>query len=604
MGDSDCEIVYVSHEANPTQLWSVEKVAAAGLKRYVIDEKISQYQASHSEWAKEKLCDVAEEITKEVKKECPKLVSLIVRNIVWTVLSSKQSGSCVDGSKKEEYEEKIVQALSSGLGFGDRDEADDVSSEEEGCGGTWSGVLCAATQDMNSSVNASAVLLEYEDVPAKLVDRVRLRYNALQICSVEGGGEGARREVGGEGSSSDPVEAVEVHDNGGGRSAEGETREGFFTASLHVGKVNRELRAEFEDAKAAMPLAKCTDEEWCALCHWCGGRQAKGDRCVFHRFARKEWFRSYQGLLLLMYREAPETFSRIQSSSSASTALKRKLHFLVKVFTSSLADINLAEVNPSYVSSRFRAMKHENGGMNVASIKALLTSFRIYFNVVRIDAAQKKVSILAQQPVEQFVKRNEEFKKARSLNLFEESRKRKLGSEVSGDEETEGEGSVKGAEGEEAGGGTALTKKERYGAGLQTIFTGVGIDLGDDAILKALSEHQCMPESAARALERLHWKNAVFTAGSIVDARYSSGQTFYRARVVEKQADGKFLIDWDDGDGKDRVKSSSELRMPRIDMREWSILADGYHVGQFPSFGKEQRAASKSKVLSVACVLM
>jgi hypothetical protein len=249
-------------------------------------------------------------------------------------------------------------------------------------------------------------------------------------------------------------------------------------------------------------------------------------------------------------------------------------------------------------------MKHENGGMNVASIKALLTSFRIYFNVVRIDAAQKKVSILAQQPVEQFVKRNEEFKKARSLNLFEESRKRKLGSEVSGDEETEGEGSVKGAEGEEAGGGTALSKKERYGAGLQTIFTSVGIDLGDDAILKALSEHQCMPESAARALERLHWKNAVFTAGSIVDARYSSGQTFYRARVVEKQADGKFLIEWDDGDGKDRVKSSSELRMPRIDMREWSILADGYHVGQFPSFGKEQRNASKSNVLKVVCVSM
>jgi hypothetical protein len=96
----------------------------------------------------------------------------------------------------------------------------------------------------------------------------------------------------------------------------------------------------------------------------------------------------------------------------------------------------------------------------------------------------------------------------------------------------------------------------------------------------------------------------VFKAGSIVDARYSTGQTFYRARVVQKQVDWKFLIDWDDGDGRDRVKSSSELRFPRIDMLEWRTLADGYHVGDFPCFGKVQRAASKSKVLSVACVLM
>ena len=44
MADPDCEILYVSLEANPTQLWSVEKVAAAGLKRYVIDAKITEYQ--------------------------------------------------------------------------------------------------------------------------------------------------------------------------------------------------------------------------------------------------------------------------------------------------------------------------------------------------------------------------------------------------------------------------------------------------------------------------------------------------------------------------------------------------------------------------------
>jgi hypothetical protein len=96
----------------------------------------------------------------------------------------------------------------------------------------------------------------------------------------------------------------------------------------------------------------------------------------------------------------------------------------------------------------------------------------------------------------------------------------------------------------------------------------------------------------------------VFKAGSIVDARYSTGQTFYRARVVQKQVDWKFLIDWDDGDGWDRVKSSSELRFPRIDIQEWRTLADGYHVGQFPSFGKEQRNASKSIVLKVVCVSM
>jgi len=190
------------------------------------------------------------------------------------------------------------------------------------------------------------------------------------------------------------------------------------------------------------------------------------------------------------------------------------------------------------------------------------------------------------------------------LNLFEEMRKRTRESEASGDEETEGEASGNSGEGDEAGPGNLLSRKERYAAGLQRTFSSVGIKLGDEVVLKALSEHQGAQESAARALERSYWKHAVFTDGSIVDARYSTGQTFYRARVVQKQVDGKFLIDWDDGDGWDRVKSSSELRFPRIDMREWRTLADGYHVGDFPSFGKVQRAASKSKVLSVACVLM
>jgi hypothetical protein len=603
MTDPDCEILYVSHEANPTQLWSVQKVAAAGLKRYVIDEKIRQYQASHPEWASQNICDVTDEITKEVKKECPKLVSAIVRNIVWTVLSSKQSGSCAEGSKKNEYEEKIVVALASGLGFGDRDEADNVSSEEEGCGGSWSGVVCAATQEMNHSVNANAVLLEYEDVPAKLVDRVRRRYQTLELVLVEGGAQGARRECGEQETSPEVVEAVEVEENAGGRSGEGESREAIFNPRLQIGQVNREVRAEFEDAKALMPLAKCTEQEWCALCHWCGGRQAKQDRCVFHRFARKEWFRSYQGLLLLMHREAPETFCQIQSSSSASTALKRKLNFLLQVFTSPRADIILAEVNPSYVSSRFRLMKHQTGNaMNVASIKALLTSFRIYFNVVRIDAAQKSVSISAQGAVEQFVQRNAEFEEARRLNLFE-GRKRKRGSEASGDEETEGEASGHAGEGEEVG-PENMSRKERFAAGLQRIFSSVGIQLGDEVVLKALSEHQGAPESAARSLERSYLKQAVFTHGSIVDARYSTGQTFYRARVVKKQSDGKFLIEWDDGDEQDCVKSSSELRLPRIDIREWRTLADGHHVGDFPCFGKVQRAASKCIVLSVAFVLM
>ena len=77
-----------------------------------------------------------------MKKDCPRLVLHIVRNIVWTVLSSKQSGSCTEGSKKDEHEEKIVKELTSGVAFGDLDEEEDMSSDEEGCGGSWSGVLC------------------------------------------------------------------------------------------------------------------------------------------------------------------------------------------------------------------------------------------------------------------------------------------------------------------------------------------------------------------------------------------------------------------------------------------------------------------------------
>ena len=118
----------------------------------------------------------------------------------------------------------------------------------------------------------------------------------------------------------------------------------------------------------------------------------------------------------------------------------------------------------------------------------------------------------------------------------------------------------------------------------------------------ALTSH-CVALEYFSPLERLHWKHAVFTAGSIVDARYSTGQTFYRARIVEEQAGGKFEIEWEDKDVNDRVKSSSELKFQQIERKEWKLWVDGYHKGPFPSFPRAKEAG-KPNVVRIVLRLM
>jgi hypothetical protein len=428
---------------------------------------------------------------------------------------------------------------------------------------------------VNNSVNGNRVLLEYEDVPAKLVGKVRARYNTIRVFAVQGGNT-EEGEV-----QADDV--VETSDAGGASAVDREEvpREAIFSSSLEAGKVSDEIRAEFEDAKTLMPIAKCTSEEWCALCHWCGGRQSKEDRCSFDRRGRKEWFLSYQGVLLLMHRHAAQEFDAIQSSLHASRALKRKLLFLVHVFNAQTADITMSEVNPSYLSARLRSMMDEDGfRMNVSSLKTLLTSFRIYFNVARMESAQKLVAVSAQRGAEQALKRSVEFNKVRELDLFQMVRKRKPDVlENSSGEDSDGE------EAEGAAGNKAVlmqSRKGRYAAGLLQIFSSHGIEIEEGAVLKALTENSIL--SAQLLLERAHWANAVFKAGGIVDAKYSHGKTYYRARIVEEQAGGKFLIEWEDGDAQDLVKRSTDFQFPRIDGREWKAWVDNHHVGPFPTF--------------------
>jgi len=40
----------------------------------LIDAKINEYQTTHPDWKNQSISQVAEEITKEVKKDCPRLV--------------------------------------------------------------------------------------------------------------------------------------------------------------------------------------------------------------------------------------------------------------------------------------------------------------------------------------------------------------------------------------------------------------------------------------------------------------------------------------------------------------------------------------------------
>jgi hypothetical protein len=54
-------------------------------------------------------------------------------------------------------------------------------------------------------------------------------------------------------------------------------------------------------------------------------------------------------------------------------------------------------------------------------------------------------------------------------------------------------------------------------------------------------------------------RNTVFNISDEVEGLYQNGQ-WYRAKINSIQDDGKYLLDWNDGDTQDRVKSAAELR--------------------------------------------
>ncbi len=49
-----------------------------------------------------------------------------------------------------------------------------------------------------------------------------------------------------------------------------------------------------------------------------------------------------------------------------------------------------------------------------------------------------------------------------------------------------------------------------------------------------------------------------YQVGDRVWGRYRNGR-WYPARVVEAREDGRYLLDWDDGDQQDRVKGPEEV---------------------------------------------
>ena len=51
-----------------------------------------------------------------------------------------------------------------------------------------------------------------------------------------------------------------------------------------------------------------------------------------------------------------------------------------------------------------------------------------------------------------------------------------------------------------------------------------------------------------------------FHVADEVEGLYRNGQ-WYPARIRLIQDDGKYLLDWNDGDAQDRVKSKVEIRM-------------------------------------------
>ncbi len=50
-----------------------------------------------------------------------------------------------------------------------------------------------------------------------------------------------------------------------------------------------------------------------------------------------------------------------------------------------------------------------------------------------------------------------------------------------------------------------------------------------------------------------------FQPGDTVEAQYKTGR-WYTAKIASKNADGNFVINWDDGDAQDRVKPPNQIR--------------------------------------------
>ena len=53
---------------------------------------------------------------------------------------------------------------------------------------------------------------------------------------------------------------------------------------------------------------------------------------------------------------------------------------------------------------------------------------------------------------------------------------------------------------------------------------------------------------------------SLFRVGDRVWGRYHSGR-WYPARVAEARDDGWYVLDWDDGDSRDRVKGPEEVSL-------------------------------------------
>ena len=59
--------------------------------------------------------------------------------------------------------------------------------------------------------------------------------------------------------------------------------------------------------------------------------------------------------------------------------------------------------------------------------------------------------------------------------------------------------------------------------------------------------------------------SAQYLVGDRVWGRYSSGR-WYPARVAEARGGGWYVLDWDDGDQRDRLKGPGEVSFPFLPM--------------------------------------